>query len=347
MTEAMVKKPSVAQYKQEVVQMMVEALQKQLPPWRQPWDTGGAAVPFNVLSGRFYRGVNAWWLLLRNPGVMAWGTRKNWNDLLMDIRPGELPQFVTYAGFFWADKEGTPVRRMFLRVFAVYNYNQMQPWSVERILGLNNRKLAGLCRRLKLSPEEKQWKDKDKELFAHLVQERIKQKVQEKLNQHGSGVVYHHHERHQIAEQLISLFPVNFTQADEACYRPALKQIYVPAPERFSNLSRYYETVFHEIMHYLVDQNYREQIDRAVGTKDKKLRYAYEELVAEIGACYLLRRLGVPLDPHMTVQSQSYVEHWCSHISRDAKYIFSASSWAFTIADGMLSQVPWLQAEAV
>ena len=60
------------------------------------------------------------------------------------------------------------------------------------------------------------------------------------------------------------------------------------------------------------------------------------ELVAEIGACYLARELGVPASENLT-NHVAYLANWLKAMKDDPKFIFTASSQASKAADYLLS----------
>ncbi|WP_253279953.1 zincin-like metallopeptidase domain-containing protein, partial [Phaeobacter sp. 11ANDIMAR09] len=62
--------------------------------------------------------------------------------------------------------------------------------------------------------------------------------------------------------------------------------------------------------------------------------YAFEELVAEIGACFLGARIGVA--PEFD-QSAAYVEGWLKALKEDKRAIFRAASEAQKAADFVLN----------
>jgi antirestriction protein ArdC len=61
--------------------------------------------------------------------------------------------------------------------------------------------------------------------------------------------------------------------------------------------------------------------------------YAFEELVAEIGACFLGAQIGVA--PKFG-QSAAYVEDWLTALKEDKRAIFRAASEAQKAADFVL-----------
>jgi antirestriction protein ArdC len=74
--------------------------------------------------------------------------------------------------------------------------------------------------------------------------------------------------------------------------------------------------------------------------------YAYEELVAEIGAAFLCAHCGLSA----RLEHASYIDSWLDALRRDKRLIFTAAGAAQKAADfalGMVCSVPNAQVEAV
>jgi antirestriction protein ArdC len=63
--------------------------------------------------------------------------------------------------------------------------------------------------------------------------------------------------------------------------------------------------------------------------------YAYEELVAEIGAAFLCAHCGL----HPVMDHASYIESWLNALRRDKRLIFVAAGAAQKAADFVLGLV--------
>jgi antirestriction protein ArdC len=64
--------------------------------------------------------------------------------------------------------------------------------------------------------------------------------------------------------------------------------------------------------------------------------YALGELVAELGACYLMGEVGLP--PADTWKnSASYLAHWLKAMNADPRFIFKATAQASRATDHVLS----------
>ncbi|MHC5780315.1 ArdC family protein [Aliivibrio fischeri] len=106
-----------------------------------------------------------------------------------------------------------------------------------------------------------------------------------------------------------------------AFYSPAHDEITLPMVDRFNSSSDYYATAWHELVHAT---GHKSRLDRdlknSFGSKD----YAFEELVAELGAAFCCADLGIVGD----VQHESYIVSWLERLNGDKKFIFKAASQA-------------------
>ena len=83
----------------------------------------------------------------------------------------------------------------------------------------------------------------------------------------------------------------------------------------------YYSTFLHELTHWT---GHKSRCDRS---DDRSKRgYAFEELVAEIGAMLMCADLGVTAS--MRLDHVSYIAGWLRALDSDQKYIFSAGKLA-------------------
>jgi antirestriction protein ArdC len=114
-----------------------------------------------------------------------------------------------------------------------------------------------------------------------------------------------------------------------AYYHMKLDQIHLPRIERFYSPAGYYATALHELMHWTGHHTRLSRFDEAGEMKGKR-HYAFEELVAEIGACMAAAKLG--LTPDFS-QSAAYVEGWAKVLRQDKRAIFRAAAAAQAAAD--------------
>jgi antirestriction protein ArdC len=107
---------------------------------------------------------------------------------------------------------------------------------------------------------------------------------------------------------------------NEAFYRSGEDFIQVPYRHQFESPEAFYETAFHELCHWTEK---RVGFDRSQAENT----YALGELVAEIGACFLMGELGLPTTTNMTNHA-AYLESWLKGMNGDPRFIFRAAAQA-------------------
>lgn len=109
-----------------------------------------------------------------------------------------------------------------------------------------------------------------------------------------------------------------------AAYVQGADRIQMPPFESFETATSYYATLAHELTHWT---KHPKRLDRQFGQKrfgDEG--YAKEELVAELGACFLAADLG--FEPMPEEQHAAYIQTWLHALKNDKRFIFSAASHA-------------------
>lgn len=105
----------------------------------------------------------------------------------------------------------------------------------------------------------------------------------------------------------------------QAYYNSTDDFIHMPPVGTFHNAQGYYSTLAHESAHWT---GHTSRLDRFQKGRTRTA-YAYEELVAEIGACMICAHLGVA--PEFD-QSAAYIEGWLRALKDDKRLIFTAAS---------------------
>lgn len=126
---------------------------------------------------------------------------------------------------------------------------------------------------------------------------------------------------------------------DQAYYAPALDYIVMPPRELFKDTStstateNYYSTLFHELTHWT---GARHRLDRLNDDKFGSKDYAFEELIAELGAAMCCASTGVTSSPRE--DHARYIQNWLKALKSDKRFIFSAASQAQKAVDFLFSQ---------
>lgn len=88
-------------------------------------------------------------------------------------------------------------------------------------------------------------------------------------------------------------------------------------------LEGYYGTAFHELTHWT---GAKERLNRDIKNSFGTEKYAYEELVAEIGAAMLCQQLGISETPR--ADHAKYIKSWLGGIKNNPNAIMQAASLA-------------------
>jgi antirestriction protein ArdC len=119
-----------------------------------------------------------------------------------------------------------------------------------------------------------------------------------------------------------------------AFYRPSEDFIGLPdadtfqATETSSAEENYYATLFHELTHW---SGAAHRLNREKGRRFGDPKYAFEELVAELGSAMLGASLSLTSSPR--ADHAQYIDGWLKALKDDKKCIFSAASQAQKAVD--------------
>lgn len=105
-------------------------------------------------------------------------------------------------------------------------------------------------------------------------------------------------------------------------YNPLTDTIKMYKPEMFNSDASYMATYLHECTHATA---HKTRLDRQLGKRFGDDAYAFEELIAELGAAFICADQGVPynLEHHA-----SYIDHWVKRCKEDKRAIFNAAAAA-------------------
>ena len=111
-----------------------------------------------------------------------------------------------------------------------------------------------------------------------------------------------------------------------AFYRRDSDSIHLPNKGAFKSESDYYATLLHELVHWS-GASFR--LDRTKGKRFADTAYAFEELVAELGAAFLCQDYQIQGD----LRHADYIGSWLKCLKDDNKAIFNAAALAQKAAD--------------
>ncbi len=114
-------------------------------------------------------------------------------------------------------------------------------------------------------------------------------------------------------------------ESSEAFYRPATDTVVLPLTKQFGDTAEYYSTAFHELTH---STGHPSRLNRLTETaRFGSAPYSHEELCAELGASFLLNRLGIET-PSSFRNNAAYISHWLGVLKEDKRLLVSAAGQA-------------------
>lgn len=114
--------------------------------------------------------------------------------------------------------------------------------------------------------------------------------------------------------------------AERCCYVPHVDEVQMVEYSRFSDDGAFFGVLYHELVHAT---GHKSRLNREYGKRFGDAKYAFEELVAELGSAFLATKLGYPAEH----RSAAYVQSWLKVLKDDKKAIFSAAAYAARAAD--------------
>ncbi|WP_080054418.1 ArdC family protein [Spirosoma aerolatum] len=137
-------------------------------------------------------------------------------------------------------------------------------------------------------------------------------------------VVKNQQARHQELEQFFAQTKADIYTGSKACYTQSTDRIQMPPFESFETAMRYYAVLAHELTHWTKAPT---RLNRDLGKKHYGDEgYAKEELVAELGACFLAADLG--FEPQPEEHHAAYIQSWLHVLKDDKRFVFQAASHA-------------------
>lgn len=280
---------------QGIVDQIVADMEKGVCPWEKPF-TGG--MPVNATTKKSYRGVNVWilWaeMLRRGFTVGSWVTYHQAMQAGGWIRRGEVGvPIVFYTPYEVVERDGDGHAHQ-----DVHGREVTKTVRVMRLYTVFNLEQTGGLDHLK------------------------------SVGMGGFKPV-------QEAERVVAATGAVILHRDlgRAFYDARQDQIVLPPRERFTSVSGFYGTVFHELAHWTGAPS---RLARDMKGRQGDEEYAFEELVAEMGAAFTCAYVGIPY----STQHANYIGSWIKVLKDDKKALFRASAKGQSASDYILKYGP-------
>lgn len=278
---------------QHVTDTIIAQMEAGTPPWRKPWTGGGgtAALPLRH-NGEPYRGVNI--LMLWASAEISGFTSERWMTFkqAIDLGGSVIKGSKCARSVFYGtfEKDVSQTEHV---TEGVEGKSRIPFAKCNNVF--NADQIEGLPDAFYILPEP-----------ARDLGTRADPELEAFFAKTGADIVT--------------------TTEPRAYYRPSTDQVHMPPIATFFEAARYYGVLGHELTHWTGGSK---RLDRTARYNDRSA-YAFEELVAEIGACILGVKLGIEPDFD---QSAAYIENWLEALKNDKGLIFKAASEAQKAVD--------------
>jgi antirestriction protein ArdC len=273
----------------EITNSIVAQLEKGVSPWSKPWTVDGKSS-FAALpvraNGEYYRGVNV--LILWSAALQRGYTQPIWMTF---------NQAKEHGGFVRKGEKATMVVYAGAFTKEVDNGNgeteeQRIPY-MKAFYVFNVEQIDGLPEKFFQKKPEPTTAAEKISALAH---------IEDFFAKTGASVK---------------------VGGDRAFYVPSQDYIQMPAMEKFRDEQSYYATQAHETVHWTGAES---RLDRTFGKRFGDEAYAAEELVAELGAAFLMADLGLSTEPRE--DHASYIQSWIRVLKNDKRAVFTMASKA-------------------
>lgn len=140
------------------------------------------------------------------------------------------------------------------------------------------------------------------------------------------------------AEKIIKAYTeaagIDITHGSNQAFATGGFAVTLPMREQFASAAEYYSTMFHELTHTTAPVQGR---DLSGYHKSRKER-AREELVAEIGAAYIMSYLGIETE-FTEANSAAYMKSWAANLKDDSSAILYAAPKAIDAAEQIINSL--------
>ena len=289
----MMKNATRTDIQQAVTDTIIERIEQGgVLPWQCPWTkTGEQPIPYNWLTKQFYSGINIlilWVRAMENGySTNAWLTFKQAQQLGGRVRKGEKAIQCIFVKPVEVENENPGCDTDEDGKKIILCRKAFSLFNVEQVEGLDN---------LPCVPEQPEYDEAEAVAAINRVAE---------VYCANTGVEIRH-------------------GGDKAYYSPALDIIKLPTT--FLDGAGYAATLAHELIHSTGHKKRFDRFDQqAEAFKGFKEAYAFEELIAELGAAFACAELGIQGQHE---QHASYLDSWLKVLKSDKTFIFKAAAAA-------------------
>lgn len=333
----MIKKTTTEQrkkeYEKQIAELFIEGIKNNTAPWMKPWKPGKDLRDFNMVTmqkteedNTYYQGMNSLITELtrtiklksEDPRWITFLELQKYNEKIKDpkekiyIKKDEEGTMIRYFSTAYFDKNGKRLDS------SSPDFDNSKVETVKKIYKPSF--IFNACQLGKYTYDEngKIMKDENNKFIYRPALEPFKSEI---INDNVKSV--------KNADKFIEDIGVSIIhdKGDRCYYSPLEDKIHMVDKNQFNSTSDYYDTLFHEIIHWTGNSK---RLDREEAKNYGKSDEAHskEELIAEIGGFMLCRDLEIEFTPSQN--NIAYVQSWIQDLQDKPENIFETCQKAKT-----------------
>jgi len=268
--------------------------------WTPGWTRGHSGMPHNVSTGKAYQGGNVLICLFLGAGFgyQGWATYKQWVDLGWQVAKGEKgTTLVKWNIIYRCTAEGCGNRGW--KACPTPGHQSKRSIYPKAFTVFN----ADQVREVLTRDDDGKPTTTGTDPYRPIVEGTAPEPVT-------------------AAEEFFGAIGADVRNAPgRAFYSPSGDFISVPAIEDYHEGERYYATLAHEHIHWTGAES---RLNRELS--QQRDEYAFEELVAELGAAFTCGTLG--LETELRTDHAQYLANWLEVLQNDEKALWKAAGLA-------------------
>jgi len=275
---------------QTVTDRVIALMSEHGANWVNPFNKrAGAYVPQNPITGKAYQGLNTFLLATTSFPLSYWAGFGQWHSKGCHVKRGSKSTMIVY----WKILE---------RATVIDGQSVIAKRPLLRYLNVFN-------------------VDQVEGAYADALRARVSQPA-------AAPVVV---DTVAVADAFVAATGARIEHSAEpsAYYRPSADMIHMPERAQFvatatsTATEAYYGTLLHELTHWA---GHESRCNRALLNRFGSEAYAFEELVAELGAAMLCAQLGISVEPR--ADHAQYLNNWLKVLRSDNGAIIKAATLA-------------------
>lgn len=295
-------------YRRQMAEAFVNVLEEKGLEWRKDWHAKGTDAPHNGITKACYRGTNAFWL-----------------SLISMVKGYDDPRWVTMIQIVDRDGKYHPKEKWHLKagskaVYVEYWY----PFDLK-----NKKALTWEQFRTELSNGRSETEFRLSTRYTAVFNARDVEGMPERVKS-PSPTFDVDKLVHRLSENMN--VPIYFDGGYAPCYSLKNDSIHLPPLPSFEDGYALNSAALHELAH---STGHPSRLGRQQTAASGSQEYAYEELVAEISACFMGADLDFPATSEHMENHKAYVQNWIQAIKDKPETLVKAIKEAQSAANYM------------